>query len=113
MAMIELTYGHCSQCGHDLLVQVWWPATTMLERFVAAGMLQGLDDDHLAELLETAQQVDDFERDDSGQLDPIYRAATSLVKRCESVFVDGSKEQAIKCPECGGLLGILSRQRVG
>jgi hypothetical protein len=51
MAVIEATYGHCSQCGHGLLVQVWWPTATMLQRFVESGMLQGLDDDPLADLL--------------------------------------------------------------
>jgi hypothetical protein len=63
MAVIELTYGHCSQCGHGLLVQVWWPLATVIKRLVD---LQGLDDDDLAELLEGAQQVDEFERDDNG-----------------------------------------------
>jgi len=108
MAMVELTYGHCSQCGHGLLVQVWWPMTTVLQRFVAQGTLHCFDDDDLAELIEAAQQVDEFERDDNGNLDPVYRAAG-----CDSVFVDGSKEQAITCPECGGLLGILAKERVG
>jgi DNA-directed RNA polymerase subunit RPC12/RpoP len=111
MAVIEATWGHCSQCGHGLLVQVWWPATTLLERFVATGMLSGLDDDDLAELLEAAQQVDELERDENGDLSPVYRAAGLAVGA--SVFVDGSKEQAIKCPQCGGLLGILAKERVG
>jgi len=111
MALVELVYGHCSQCGHGLLVQVWWPMATVIQRFAAVGRLSSLDDDDLTALYEAAQQADEFDRDDDGGLDPAYRLAGMAAGA--SVFVDGSREQAIACPECGGLLGILARERVG
>lgn len=111
MALIELAYGHCSQCGHGLLVQVWWPMAAVIQRLAGLGGLPGLDDDDLTALYEAAQQADEFDRDDNGDLEPAYRLAGMAAGA--SVFVDGSREQAVTCPECGHLIGMVARQRVG
>lgn len=109
MALLEVTTGHCTACGHRLVIQVWWPMVEVVKRLAALGGLQGLDADDLAALLGAAQQADEFERDDGDGLDP-----GPWLAGAGSVLVDGGKgEQAILCPECGGLLGILARQRVG
>jgi len=89
------------------MVQVYWPMVTVLQRMIAAGRLQGTDPDDIEAILADAEIVDEYEQDVDGNLAMSFRSQDT------GVFVDTRKEQVINCPNCGTLIGLMTKQRTG
>lgn len=107
MALVELRQGWCD-CGAELMLHVYWPYVKTLQRLVEAGGLQEFDDDDRAAMFNEALETDLAEQD-GGEVE----MARTMALATGGLFVDMRKEGAVTCPECGAIVVVVARQRVG